>query len=247
MLFWGGHPDAKALRYQVEGLGDRYLEYLASTSDTFVVLPRTLFPQTHFAVRPVDVQTGIEGAHCPAPAVAQQGVACYFKQFYADLLDNQFPDLFFSVGTTYRIQTVSLQRLDDGAFKVLRQWNGPLSTTHFQYADVEAPPGVQRYRVVLTTLGGDVYSEILPVFVPGKDGWWVYPNPVSAGSMLQVISDVPGELELRLLTVSGGEVLQRKLEDIREQVALGNLTAGMYIWEIWRGKQRVGKGKLAVY
>lgn len=246
LIFW--NSSSSKLHYQVEGLGNQYLQYLFTTADTFVVLPRQAFPQTHFAVRAVDARSGIAGSRSAAPAIVQQGVACYFRQFYATLSQNSYPALFFSIGTVYSVAKISLQRIGQDSFVSLKQWNSPLENTLFQFTDENALPGIQRYRVVLTTLNGTpLYSDTLTVFVPSQEGWWVYPNPAPSGGKFQVISALPGELELRLFDLSGREVLRQPLEDVRNQISLNSLAAGVYIWEIRRGTQQVGKGKLVIY
>lgn len=232
--------------YQVLGLGAQQLEPLFLTKDTFVVLPKALFPQSHFAVQAIDPLISIQSLRSPAPNISRQGVACYVSQFYAESTPENKPALTLALGTNYGLENVRFERMEGGQFTVLWEIDRP-QETWFQYTDGQVLPGLHQYRAVFnTTAGGVIYSKVLTVFVPGNAGWWVYPNPVGSGGDLQVISDAPDDMEFRLFDLLGRELKRQIIADVRDYVSMAGVASGVYAWGIYQNDQRIGVGKLVV-
>ncbi len=106
-LFW--NKTAADAHYQVWGLGYRYLEPLLITSDTFLIFSKNDFPQTHFAVSPVE--QGVYGARSAAPAPDKQGAGCYISVFFAELLPERGTvQTGLQLGTLYNVQSVEIQK-----------------------------------------------------------------------------------------------------------------------------------------
>lgn len=232
--------------YQVLGLGAKQLEPLFLTKDTFVVLAKALFPQSHFAVQAIAPSISTQSLRSPAPNIARQGVECYVRQFYAESTPENKPVLTLALGTNYGLKNVRFERREGGQFILLTSLDRP-QETRFKYVDDKVLSGLHQYRAAFsTTSGGVVYSEVLTVFVPGEAGWWVYPNPVRSGGALQVISDAPDEMEFRLFDLLGRELKRQNIADARDFVPMAGVASGMYAWAIYQNDQRIGAGKLVV-
>lgn len=243
-LYWNRlAPDT---RYRVTGLGAQYLEPLLIRNDTFVVLPKNKFPQTHFAVQGLDAQSGKSGMRSPAPDIAEQGVGCYVEVFDAVRQTDDAVALMLKTGTAYGLTKLQFERMVQGRFIPIFGVDTP-SGVLFQYLDTKVPPGTQRYRVAMTTTAGAaVYSDILTIYVPGAGGWLVYPNPVQSGAALQILADSPGAMRFRLINLLGSIIREADLEDIWQTIPLDNAASGWYVWEIRRNGEIVGQGKVLV-
>jgi hypothetical protein len=242
-LFW--NAAAPNATYLLSGLGERYLEPLFATSDTFAVLRKADFPQKRFAVTPLQ-KNGLEGPRSAAPDVAQQGVACYFKTFLALLNDDFQTDLSLQIGTRYGVQSVVFEKWENGAFEPLKTFQ-PLESEDFAFTDEFPEKGVNRYRARLDLANGaTLFSDTLEVYFLEEGKALVFPNPVASQGTLSVASNTSGEAVFVLFDVMGKLILEKKLDDLREDVALPSLPRGIYFWGMKeQGKWEKG-GKLAV-
>lgn len=101
--------------YQLWGLGNRYLEPLLTTADTFKVLRKKDFPQQVFAVSALAADGVAAGQKSAAPDINTQSAGCYISTFLAELnLDFQV-DLRLQLGTTYGVQRVFFEKIKNGS------------------------------------------------------------------------------------------------------------------------------------
>lgn len=231
MLYWNSAgPD---VQYQLWGLGDFYLEPLFIATDTFVVLLKNVFSQTHFAVSPI-AGPGVGGWRSAAPAIDNQGIDCYFSTFIAELNPAAQVDLRLIVGTTYQLQQVNIERWTGNDFQPLEKWLPPFSNTVFQGLDPNPATGINRYRASLTLESGAVLnSDTALVYYTGQSTFRVFPNPVLGGNMLQVISqELPDNTVFILFNCLGQQLLEKKMEDALENIALPVLPPGPYPFAI---------------
>ncbi len=231
MLYW--NSAGSGVQYQLWGLGDFYLEPLFITADTFVVLPKNLFPQTHFAVSTI-AGPGVGGWRSAAPAIDNQGIGCYFSTFIAELNPAAQVDLRLILGTTYQLQQVNFERWTGNGFQPLENWLPPFSKTIFQGLDPNPATGINRYRASLTLESGTgLNSDTALVYYTGQNAFRVFPNPVSGGNMLQVISqELPDNTVFILFNCLGQRLLEKKMEDALENIALPVLLPGPYPFAI---------------
>jgi hypothetical protein len=239
MLFWNKIEGLD--RYRVYGLGKRYMEPLFDTPDTFYVLQKQFFPQNVFAVAPLGA---VEGSRSAAPHLASQGLDCYVSSFWGELLENGSIVVRLSLGTTYGLKKVFFQKYEDGRWRDLEEQL--TSGLHYSALDGGVLRGRNRYRcVLLLTNGGIEASDPADVYAPGNQGWAVFPNPLSSGGVLNVVTD-EGEGTFSLFDLRGAQVAEVALEDKRAVLRLDNLPKGLYHYRIARENAVIGRGKLIV-
>jgi hypothetical protein len=235
LLFYWQNAGPNA-RYQLYGLGAKYMEPLFETPDTQVVLNKQQYPQQRFAVAPI--LAGQTGARSSAPDIAQQGVACYLNNFLAELnTDEQIVRLYLDIGTTYGLDSVAFEKVTASSYALIGVGH-PANALHFEQDDAAPTPGTNYYRVRLTLKNGLVlYSEVATVYYPGSKGWLAYPNPLGTAGLLTVLTNRPGETTFRLFDVAGRQLGSRNLEDLYSVVDLGNLPKGLYFYEVRVGNE----------
>ena len=241
LLYWNAAgPDAA---YQIYGLGERYLEALLVTTDTFVVLQKTTFPQRRFAVAPMGQAGHAVGLRSAAPDIRTQGVACYFKSLLAELTAEAQVALTLRIGTTYGLARLFFEKIKAGVFYPLNEQTAEEEL--FTFTDTDPQRGANTYRArLLLANGAFVLSDTVTVYFAGKTGVWVFPNPIPAQGTLQVVSTFSEEADFLLFDVLGRLVLERKLDAVPIEIAMGALPRGMYFWGIHTGKKMEQGGVL---
>ncbi|GAB4493874.1 MAG: hypothetical protein OHK0019_18770 [Saprospiraceae bacterium] len=216
MLFW--NDAAPVASYLLSGLGEKYLEPMQILNDTFVVLQKADFPQKRFRVTPLG-KGGVLGAPSPAPDIREQGVACYFKSFLAELNENAQTDLALSIGTRYGLRAVGFEKMKDGVFTGLASWQA-VDSEEFNFTDEKPFPGANHYRARLD-FQNDVtlYSDTLIVFLLEEDKSLVFPNPVFQNN-IQVAFKTSEEAFFLLFDMTGRLILERMLADFPQEIEL---------------------------
>lgn len=242
-LFW--NTAASDATYLLSGLGERYLEPLLATTDTFVVLQKADFPQKRFAVTPLG-ESGAKGLRSAAPDIAQQGVECYFKTFLALLNDDFQTDLSLQIGTRYGVESVVFEKWKNGAFEHLKIFQ-PVDSENFAFTDEFPERGANRYRSRLDLVNGaTLFSDTLAVYFLEEGEALVFPNPVAASGTLSVTSNTSGEAVFVLFDILGRLILEENLDDARVDIALPSLPRGVYFWGVKENGEWKKEGKLVV-
>lgn len=205
LISWPAVP--AATQYQVYRLGKLYLEPLTITRDTLYLVAK---PSGHYAFAPI-VQ-GITGQQSISIQVGQQEELCYVENFISRQPVTNDTVIFDALlSTTYGLKSMEWQRLEQGTFRTI-QTIAPVAATRFALQDLQAHPGRNDYRLLLTTTDGrQVLSETEEVFYTPADFVLIYPNPLTAGQALQVVLDNDQPTEL-ILYDSIGRVVTRVRE-----------------------------------
>lgn len=242
MLFWNKIEGVE--RYKLYGLGARYMEPLFETSDTFCVLKKTVFPQTNFAVAPVNA---VEGSRSAAPSLISQGLDCYFSSFWGELLEDNTIALHLSIGTVYGLKRILFQKYENTAWHNL----GEQTITGLQYTifDDKAQRGRNRYRCTLhLSNGGVVFSDPVDVYAPGDEAWAIFPNPLSSDNGTLCVLTKEGEGEFSLFDLRGlNIILEYPLEKKMVQLHLNSLPKGAYYYCIKQKDVFISQGKLILH
>ncbi|MDX1912093.1 MAG: S8 family serine peptidase [Saprospiraceae bacterium] len=242
MLYWNAlHP---AANYQLYGLGERYMEPLLTVTDTLVVLPKNQFRQERFAVSAVF--GGIRGARSPAPDIHNQGIACFFRHFFAVPHPAGGADLVLELGTFYGLTSIQWEKWQAGTFIPLLEEIADRNA--FSYRDEQLLPGANTYRVRLRRSDGQlVYSEPATLYDAGPANWFVFPNPAPVNGALQVLTRTEEDAMFRLSNLLGQTVLEQVLPGEQIFISLEDLAAGVYVYAIEANGQTLGKGKLVIH
>lgn len=244
-LFWA--PQVANARYLLYGLGEKYLEPLFQTRDTFLVLPKSLFPQQRFAVAPIGEGSGALGHRSASPDIAQQGVACYEKSFQATLNNDAKVDLALSLGSTYGLNKIIFEKRIGSSFLPLITFEN-IDNDQFTYTDTAPQQGANIYRASLqASNGGQIISDTATVWFSGKNNWLVFPNPAISGSSIQILTPTNGEAKFRLYNLLGQLLLDIILEETNQTLQLPQLPKGAYFFETTENKKQLMAGILSIH
>jgi len=243
MLYWNeAHP---AAHYQLLGLGEKQMEPLTILADTFIILQKTSFAQKRFAVAPTTTTEDVLGPRSSAPDISKQGVECYFSNFLAELNPDFQVDLDLSLGTVYGLSKVFFEKKTGDSFVVLNEQ--PADKESFLFVDESPQNGTNTYRTRLLFQNGAMLNgDTANVYFAGKNGWWVFPNPVQNQGLLGVASFTEGEALFTLFDVLGKPVMEHQLNDRYQEISMDALPRGIYFFRIREGEVYRMGGKLVV-
>ena len=107
LFIWNKFPGIT--NYRVYRLGAKYLEPIAVTPDSFLLLAKATNSSLHYAVAPIIGSK--EGVKSYTINYTTQGVECYFRSFLVSLVGNS-AQLTVSLGTLYNINKVVLEKFN---------------------------------------------------------------------------------------------------------------------------------------
>ncbi|WP_139925834.1 S8 family serine peptidase [Hymenobacter sp. DG01] len=201
LLAWKRVPEAT--QYQLYRLGATHLEPYRLLTDTVVTLPPTDAAARYYAVAPwVGGQVREQGF---TANVGPENNGCYVQSFLPaqPVADNMRFNLL--LGTTYRLQTLTLERRNaDGSFGAVQRLASVPGTT-VELADPDPVPGRGEYRVRLDLNNGRTYYSAVEAafFVRSTADVLVYPVPAVAGEPLTVVGPQDQALHLRVFDLTG--------------------------------------------
>jgi hypothetical protein len=233
--------------YRIYTLGDTLMQSIGITTDTIYKLPGSTIRNNWVTIAPIASGNPVLESRENAFNILLQGVECYFKSFLAEW-DNGSAMLRISLGTTYEIASVQIQKLLNGTFSPLQSFS-PVNTTDFNYTDNNLTIGANTYKVVLLlTNGKTIESNVQTIIQPNTNGWWVFPNPVKRGGQLKIINrrNETEDFYLDILDMNGRKVKSMLIPLIDNNISVANLSAGMYIMVFTDGKKQIGIQKLLI-
>jgi hypothetical protein len=234
LIYWNKLPGIT--NYRVYKLGTKYLEPIAVTPDSFMLLAKATNPSLHYAVAPIIGNK--EGVKSYTFNYTTQGVECYFRSFLAFLVGNS-AQLTISLGTLYNINKIVLEKFNGAEYVTLQQIVNP-SSLLFNLTDASLKKGLNVYRVKLELAGGKViYSSIETVYYFNGTEFIVYPNPAFQYYPITILSD--NQLEpatLQVINMQGQKIYEMKLNDVSNQLPPGRLSKGLNLLRIIRNDQK---------
>jgi hypothetical protein len=241
MLYWNKIPGVN--NYQLYRLGDKYMEPVAITSDTTIVVNKQTNSSLYYAVAPLfGNRTGVRSY---AYDYTVQGVGCYIKTFFGELL-NGSSELELELGTNYNVKSITWEILTSNGFT-------PLQTLHsFQgldlsYTDSAPKHGLNTYRAKIELLGGTViYSNTITLYF-AEEPYLVYPNPVSQYHDVIIINNSPDIAEVQVFNSTGMKVFERTLSDWSNTISTNKLGKGIYLLRVTKEGELKQTLKLIVY
>ncbi len=237
MLFW---RNAVADSFNIYRLGEKYMERVATVSDTMWVT--SIGPSKHFAVAPKF--GAIEALRSLAIQYDIQGVSCYYSQFLADGLVD-VTRLRLSLSALAGLHSVTLQKKKGSEWVDLTTVVN-LNALNFEWQDEAIVAGYNEYRVRLTTASSQFYSNIERVFHWPKDVVIAYPNPTRKNNKITIaIQDFEG-VELQIYDSFGRLLLRKPLEDVHNDISLAGFSAGVYFYRVIRKARQEGSGQLVI-
>jgi len=241
-LYWNKLPGVNT--YRVYALGNKYLEPVITTTDSFFVFAKSAYPALHYAVAPlVGSQEGVKSYTLN---YTTQGTGCYIRSFLASLQNNS-AQLQLSLGTLYQVTRIILEKYDGASFIPLQQ-QVPLSSTSFNFNDAVLNQGENRYRIKLELTGGrTVYSAVETVYYFAGRNYVLYPNPVAQGQGLNLLATNPSpDLILQVFDAQGRLYRQSVINDVLTILPTGKMGKGLYFFKLMNEKRQYEVYKLIV-
>ena len=234
LFYWNKLPSIT--NYRVYKLGAKYLEPIAVTTDSFMLLAKATNPSLHYAVAPIIGNK--EGVKSYTFNYTTQGVECYFRSFLALLVGNS-AQLTISLGTLYNINKIVLEKFNGTEYTDLQQIVNP-SSLLINFTDASLKKGLNVYRVRLELAGGKViYSSIETVYYFNGNEFIVYPNPASQYEPITILSDNQFEpAALQVINMQGQKIYEMKLNDVSTQLPAGRLSKGLNLLRVIRKDQK---------
>lgn len=232
-ISWNKHLYAN--NYKVYALADSpYLKPVATVADSFIVMKRSLFPYTVFAIEPV-LGNHIPAARSIAIDVNFQGVKCFYKTLYHTLADNNVLTLVLELSSPSYVDSIYFEQLSASG-QVLRVAGGLMVNSNAIYEQLvnDLPAGTTYWRARLKMKSGAVvYTETIEVLTSGKQYILFYPNPVRTNTSLHFMlqQGIPVDSKLLFFDVSGR--LIKSYASIPDNINLSSFAAGLIIYKLY--------------
>ncbi|UJH90065.1 S8 family peptidase [Antarcticibacterium sp. 1MA-6-2] len=243
LLSWESVENATA--YQLRNLGSFYMQDFLEVQDTSAVINKDTFSSDFWSVVPI-----FEGSRGPAGFAVnykEQGVLCYYQNFYALLDEGAMVNATLNLSTSTGIEKITFRRDSGGEISNIEEFTAPFNNLQFTVTDSVMEAGYSNFYVtILLSDGREIKTNEVKIFVPGENTLEVYPNPVRAGEDLTVISK-GDDLEIQIFDMQGRLLSENNLIRYIDRFEIKFYTPGMYILRTSRGGKQVGTAKILVY
>ena len=247
-ISWSKHVYAS--NYKLFALTDSpYLKHILTIQDTSVVFRRSDFPWLVYAVEPI-LTNKIAAARSIAFDITQQGVNCFYKTFYYNLLDQNKLELVLELSEPAYTDSIYWQQLTEtgqvlqafGAMKVA----GPAFI--YQQLIDNVASGTTYWRASITLKNGAlVYTDKIAVVTSGKNYILFFPNPVLRSGVLTYVlqQGVLTSSRLQLFDISGR--LLKEFSEMPGSIDVSSMQAGIVIFKLIGADGKVlQRGKLMI-
>lgn len=231
LFYWNKLPATSS--YRVYKLGNRYLEPITVTTDSFMLLAKAASPSLHYAVAPIIGNK--EGVRSYTFNYTTQGVECYVRSFLALLVGNS-AELSLSLGSLYNINRIVFEKFNGTDYTAIHTIVNPNLLT-YNFTDQQLKKGLNVYRVKLELAGiQTIYSAVETVYYFLGSEFIVYPNPSPQYQTITILSDnqVFEPATLQVINMQGQKIYEMKLNDVVNQIPAGKLSKGIYLLRIVR-------------
>ncbi len=232
-LSWNKHVYANG--YKIFALTDSpYLKHILTVTDTFAVMKRSLYPSLVYAVEPV-LSNAIPASRSIALDITLQGVTCFYKTFYYNLLDQNQLDLVLELSAPAYVDSVFFERITMNGQLLQTHGVAKVTGTNFIYHQGvnDFPMGTTHWRArIKLKSGGILYTDPFTVLTSGKQYILFYPNPVHRNSSLTYMlqQGIPTNSRLQLFDISGR--LLREFSEMPGSIKIAAFSAGMVIYKL---------------
>ncbi|MES2774156.1 MAG: S8 family serine peptidase [Bacteroidota bacterium] len=232
-------------RYQVFRLVNSYLQPILTTTDTAIIISKSMSPSLHYTVAPViGNKTGVKSFTFN---YSTQGIDCYFKSFFAQLNSSNTVLLDLELGSNYRIKKMDWQKLSGGNFQTL-QTVSPVNSLQFSYTDRTLFKGINTYRVKIELENGQIiYSHEESVNFLQDAEYIIFPNPVSQNGLLHMLTKDPDSRTIEIYNMMGVKIFEKKTNDVLTSFAINRLNKGLYFARIVQNNSVKKTLKFVVY
>ena len=170
--------------------------------------------------------------------------------FNAQPVDDNI-QLNWSTSTEINIDYFTIQRSKDidSFSELLRVQGSRNSNIQRNYTAIDEQPfyGNTYYRLQQTDFDGkNKFSDIIMVHFKKTIPFTIYPNPfrTTISVVIDDISQKKNNCELKIYNVLGEEMINTTLTEPLTTIETGNLSSGMYFYEVFRNFELVKSGRL---
>ncbi len=236
LWYWNKLPGIDG--YRVFSLQGRQLQPVATVRDTQFVFNKANLPYQQFAVAPVI--NGRVGVKSYTANYTEQGVDCYINYFIADLQDDTAAKIQLQLGTTYFIQRLVFEKLQQGNFVGLYTV-AVIDGAGYSVMDRHLQKGLNVYRVRIELADGRIiYSNITSVFYFDAAEVVVFPNPVEQRSTLTVqLKELQNQV-IQIRDVLGRIVFDKQVSSMSVNIAMG-FSKGLYFISVYNPETKQRK------
>lgn len=232
MFTW--NREEAADEYRLYQVGEKYLEPILTTTDTFAIFQKSELETAYFTVVPVF--GAVEGGRELTIDYNMQGTGCYFRSFVArNYVVNEQAEFDVSLGTIFNIQSVVLERLNGSTFEPVQSLTA-LESNNFLLTDVSPRAGINIYRARLVTIAQEnIFSEEEEILFVRPADLYVFPNPLNKQDVLSVISNDQGTVQAELIDPLGKVVLRQEISGDVKVLNISEarlIQTGIYILKI---------------
>jgi hypothetical protein len=243
LISWPQIPEAE--QYQVFALSDKYLSRFAVTSDTSILITKDTGFESYYAVIPVIV--GRSGYRSAAYNVNDQGVKCYYSNFYASATQAGQADLTLNLSTRYNIERITWQKNSNDIFENLGTtlFDGDLQS---RFVDDKLNGGMTQYRaLIFLKTGQEIVTDTAVVFYADQNTFEVFPNPIEKYTEdINVISK-GNNTSMLFFDLTGRLVKHQDLTSVLARFRISDLSPGIYFYRIQKGNSLLHSGKIVLY
>lgn len=231
-LSWNPHVSANG--YRLFALTDSpYLKPLLVISDTAIVLQKSVYLYTSYAVEPL-LSNGLPAARSDLLNINFQNVHCFYRSLVYTLPDKNKVSLTLELSNAAYVDSVVFERVSAGG-GLLETYPGIKtgSALVYQQEADRIPGGVTYFRARIRLKNGQsVYTEPVAVLSSGEKKIWFYPSPARRGEPLNYIlqQGVDADSKLLIYDISGRLLLQ--LPSISYQIDVSRFGTGVLVYKL---------------
>lgn len=244
MLKWNKVLNAQ--RYRVKHYVNSAMQDYLTTSDTSFVFNKAGSTANYFAIESIfeNDKTSIQGY---AVDYNLQSSACFLNTFYTQLQQDRGINLLVELGTTYGIDKIIFQRQEGASFIDIGTVIS-FNSTDISFLDTAPLQGLNNYRVIVRFNNGEqLVSDIVSDYFLSTIPFILFPNPISSGAELQILSKTfeTSPQAFILYSNSGMKLFSYNLLSDRESMTLPVLSPGLYLYTI-QSEEGLVRGKLLI-
>ena len=229
MIKWDGSPNA--VNYTIYNMGERFLEELTTTEDTFLIIQNNSFlGDNRFSIQP-NLAGGKELLSAPTFDYAVQGPDCYVFSFFQTIALDSGIYLNLRLGTTYGINEIILERNDFTEFVEIANFNP--QDEEIIVLDQSPNQGFNEHRAILKFQNGEeVILSTGSLFYLTEIPIKVFPNPIQLGESLTVITREFDDTSpvIELMDSRGAVVYRDFVFGGQNEIPTTGLQSGIYFY-----------------
>lgn len=226
LLTWNKQLGASA--YQILNLREKFLEKIATTQDTLILLDKSDLASSYLTVLPVlENYLGLQSA-----TQNMDNQTCYLNKFLPKDAVSDKAIFEVELSSFFQLESIDLERLENDIFVKTFSKNS-ITQLNFEVEDLKPNFGKNTYRLKLnTTTGKAFYSQMEDLYFLQNAEALVFPNPIQNGEFLNVLFSKDESIEISIYNAVGKLIQIYKDEGLSKTIPTAGLEKGMYFLKL---------------